>query len=147
MIAVIPVYTNPITKKRYHFSDSPKLLKTLKFMQENGGSVVLHGYTHQFRGSETGEGFEFWDVEHQMPIYHGPADEVVQRTAEDFEHQADYEAYMDENKKFEREYIESRLTRGVQELANYKIYPLAFEAPHYTMSQHGYDVVSDMFST
>jgi uncharacterized protein YdaL len=147
MVATIPVYTDPDTGRVYHFEDSPKVLEALRYMQDNGGSVVLHGYTHQFRGSETGEGFEFWDVEHQMPIYHGPADEVVQRTAEDFENQADYETYMDENKKFEREYIESRLTRGVQELANYKIYPLAFEAPHYTMSQHGYDVVSDMFST
>lgn len=147
MVATIPVYTDPDTGRVYHFEDSPKVLEALRYMQDNGGSVVLHGYTHQFRGSETGEGFEFWDVEHQMPIYHGPADEVVQRTAEDFENPADYEAYMDDNKKFEREYIESRLTRGVQELANYKIYPLAFEAPHYTMSQNGYDVVSDMFST
>ena len=39
------------------------------------------------------------------------------------------------------------MTKGIQELANYGIYPLAFEAPHYTMSQHGYKVIAEHFST
>ena len=147
MIAVIPVYTNPITKKRYHFSDSPKLLKTLKFMQENGGSIVLHGYTHQFRLSETGEGFEFWDVEHNMPIYHNQDDEVIVKTRDDFQSDEQYEQYVADQKSFERKYIEERLTNGIEELANYGLYPLAFEAPHYTMSQNGYEVVADYFTT
>lgn len=147
MIAVIPVYTDPITGRRYHFEDQREVLKVLKYMQDNGGSVVLHGYTHQFRDSETGEGFEFWDVENQMPIYHGPKDKVVQLSEDDFESEEKYEAHMSANRNFERQYIEERLTRGVQELANYGLYPLAFEAPHYTLSQHGYRVVSDFFST
>lgn len=147
MMAVIPVYTDPETGREYHFEDSPDVLEALRYMQDNGGSVVLHGYTHQFRESETGEGFEFWDVENQMPIYHEPEEEVVQRTEGDFENQEGYESYIAENLEFEREYIEERLTRGVQELSNYGIYPLAFEAPHYTMSQHGYEVTSDFFST
>ncbi|MBU9723309.1 MULTISPECIES: polysaccharide deacetylase family protein [Bacillaceae] len=147
MIAVIPVYTNPETKKQYHFSDSPKLLKALKFMQDNGGSIVLHGYTHQFRLSETGEGFEFWDVENNMPIYHGQDDEVVVKTEEDFSSIGEYEEYLSDQKAYERDYIEERITRGIEELANYGLYALAFEAPHYTMSQHGYQVVSEYFTT
>lgn len=147
LIAVIPVYTNSETGKDYHFGDSPEVLDALRYMQANGGSVVLHGYTHQFRESETGEGFEFWDVEHQSPIYHGPEEDFTLLSPEDFQNQEDYDAYMEANKQVERTYIEDRLTRGVQELTNYGIYPLAFEAPHYTMSQHGYTVVSDMFST
>lgn len=147
MIAVIPVYTNPETKKQYHFSDSPKLLKVLKYMQDHGGSIVLHGYTHQFRLSETGEGFEFWDVEHNMPIYHGPDEEVIFKTVEDFDHVTDYEAYLEEQKAFERAYIEERLIKGIEELTNYGLYPLAFEAPHYTMSQQGYQVTSNYFTT
>ncbi|QQK81435.1 DUF2334 domain-containing protein [Salicibibacter cibi] len=35
----------------------------------------------------------------------------------------------------------------MQELANYGLYPLAFEPPHYTMSQHGLEVTSEFFST
>ncbi len=147
MVAVIPVYTNPETKKEYHFSDFPELLEVLKYIQNNGGSIVLHGYTHQFRLSETGEGFEFWDVENNMPIYQGPDEEIVRMEREDFQSDYEYEQHLSAKKAYERDYIEKRLTRGIQELANYGIYPLAFEAPHYTMSQHGYEVISHMFST
>src|SRR5699024_10990440 len=91
--------------------------------------------------------FEFWDVENQMPIYHGPEEEVVQLSVDDFESQEKYEAHQSANEEYERRYIENRLTRGVQELANYGLYPLAFEAPHYTMSQNGYQVASNIFST
>lgn len=147
MIAVTPVYTDPESGRRFHFENHREVLDVLRYMQANGGSVVLHGYTHQFRGSETGEGFEFWDVENEMPIYHGPDEEVVKLSAADFQTEEEYEAFMSENKTYERQYIEERLTRGVQELVNYGLYPLAFEAPHYTMSQHGYEVTSEYFST
>lgn len=147
MIAVIPVYTHPETGRRYHFEDYREVLDVLRYMQDNGGSVVMHGYTHQFRDSETGEGFEFWDVENEMPIYHGPDEEVEKLTLEDFQNEEEYQAYLTEKKAIEREYIKERLIRGVQELVNYGLYPLAFEAPHYTMSQNGYQVVSEFFST
>lgn len=147
MMAVIPVYTDPESGRKYHFEDHREILDILRYMQDNGGSVILHGYTHQFRQSETGEGFEFWDVENEMPIYHGPEDEVVERTRNDFETEEEYEKFLSKSKAYERDYIEERLTRGVQELVNYGLYPLAFEAPHYTLSQNGYEVVSDHFST
>ncbi|QQK81434.1 DUF2334 domain-containing protein [Salicibibacter cibi] len=111
MIAVIPVYLHPETGEEIHFDDMPEVLEALKYMQDNGGSVVLHGYTHQFRLSETGEGFEFWDVENDMPIYHGPNDNVEQLEEDDFDKQEDYVAYMADNKAFERAYVEDRLTR------------------------------------
>nr|WP_255437487.1 polysaccharide deacetylase family protein [Thalassobacillus sp. CUG 92003] len=147
MVAVVPVYTNPETGEEHHLSDSPELLKTLKYMQNNGGSMVLHGYTHQFRQSETGEGFEFWDVEHDMPIYHGPDETVETKTIDDFDSPKAYEQHVSEQLDYERSYIEGKVTKGVQELTNYGLHPLAFEAPHYTMSQNGYDVLSDYFST
>ena len=147
MVAVIPVYTNPETGEQHHFSDSPKLLNILKDIQNRGASIILHGYTHQFRLSETGEGFEFWDVEYNMPIYHAPDEEFVMKSREEFASDAEYAQYMEQLRQFERTYIEQRLTRGIQELANYGLYPLAFEAPHYTMSQHGYEIVSRFFTT
>ena len=147
MMAVIPVYTNPETGKEYHFSDSPKLLKVLKNAQKNGGSIVLHGYTHQFRLTETGEGFEFWDVENNTPIYSEADGVFTMKTEADFTDLATYERYIVELKQYESAYIRTKVTRGIQELANYGLYPLAFEAPHYTMSQHGYEILSEYFST
>lgn len=147
MVAVIPVYTNPDTKKEYHFSDSPQLLKALKYMQNNGGSIVLHGYTHQFRASETGEGFEFWDVDNNMPIYHKANEDIVKKTRRDFASDAEYEEFRKSQLEFETRYIEDKIQRGIDELVNYGLFPLAFEAPHYTMSQNGYNVLSNHFST
>ena len=147
MVAVIPVYTNPDTEKEYHFSDSPNLLKALKYMQNNGGSIVLHGYTHQFNAKETGEGFEFWDVNNNMPIYHRANEDAVKKTRRDFATDAEYEAFRKRQLEFERDYIEEKIQRGIDELVNYGLFPLAFEAPHYTMSQNGYNVLSDYFST
>lgn len=37
-------------------------------MQDDGAAIIMHGYTHQFYDSETGEGFEFWDVKTDQPI-------------------------------------------------------------------------------
>ncbi|WP_167578718.1 polysaccharide deacetylase family protein [Jeotgalibacillus proteolyticus] len=147
MIAVIPVYTSPQTGEKHYFSDSPALLKVLKQMQKDGASIVLHGYTHQYRSSETGEGFEFWDVENNLPVYASSDEEFNLKEKSEFKTAEEYEKYMDGLKQFEREYIQTKLTRGIQELVNYGLHPLAFEAPHYTMSQNGYQVVSDYFST
>ncbi|WP_182199717.1 polysaccharide deacetylase family protein [Paraliobacillus salinarum] len=147
MVAVIPVYIHPKTKEKHYLSDSEDLLETLKFVQNNGGSIVMHGYTHQFRDSETGEGFEFWDVEHNMPIYHRANEQPVKQTRADFSSEADYQSYLSEKKQIESNYIENKLTKGIHELANYGLYPLAFEAPHYTMSQNGYQITSTFFST
>ncbi|WP_240373981.1 polysaccharide deacetylase family protein [Bacillus piscicola] len=147
MIAVIPVYTNPVTGEEHHFSDTPKLLKILKEMQKEGASIVLHGYTHQYRTSETGEGFEFWDVDNNRPVYTSADQTLEMKEKEDFSSVTLYEEYVDGLKRFEREYTESKIERGIEELVNYGLYPLAFEAPHYTMSQHGYQIVSQYFST
>ena len=147
MVAVIPIYTNPITDRRYTFADSPKLLKVLRQIQRDGGSIVLHGYTHQFRASETGEGFEFWDVENNSPIYAPAEREITLKTEQDFPSQKAYDIYIDDLQAFEKSYTEAKINDGIDELTKYGLYPLAFEAPHYTMSQHGYQILADYFST
>ncbi|MBB6443958.1 DUF2334 domain-containing protein [Bacillus benzoevorans] len=147
MVAVIPTYTNPDTGKESRFSDSPELLKVLKQIQKDGGSIVLHGYTHQFRSSETGEGFEFWDVENNTPIYSSADKKFQMRKENDFASKEDYFSYINELQKFETKYIETKVTKGIEELSQYGLYPIAYEAPHYTMSQNGYKIVSKHFST
>lgn len=144
-LVVIPVYTNPETLEQVHLRERPDLVAVLRELQRRGGSVVLHGYTHQYRSSETGEGFEFWDVERNTPIYF-PADAVGEvKPLSAFASLAEYQAYMERLRAFERHYVRSRIERGVQELEALGLTPLAFEAPHYTMSQQGYAVVSEYF--
>ncbi|MBM7702396.1 polysaccharide deacetylase family protein [Metabacillus iocasae] len=147
MITVIPVYQNPKTKVQYHMLDSPKVVKALKYMQENGASIVLHGYTHQYRDHETGEGFEFWDVDNNAPIF-APKDQnnKVKREA-DFATFKEYQEYVKKGKAYEKKYMTTKITKGVQELNAHDLISLAFEAPHYTMSQNGYSILSNHFST
>lgn len=143
MVAVIPVYTDG--DRTIHFSDSKELTETLRYMQKNGASILLHGYRHQYRSSETGEGFEFWDVENNRPIYQA-ADEPA-KLLEDFPSKEAYEQFVKAGEAFEAAYIEDAVLKGVQELVAHRIYPLAFEAPHYTMSQNGYQILSQYFTT
>ncbi|WP_060679311.1 DUF2334 domain-containing protein [Virgibacillus halodenitrificans] len=143
MVAVIPVYM--MNGKTVHLSDSPELVKTLKYMQNNGASIVLHGYKHQYRDSETGEGFEFWDVEYDRPIYQPATEKAFLR--KDYPSEKKYESFIEEGKEFEKTYIKNALRNGVAELVAHGLYPLAFEAPHYAMSQQGYNVISEYFSS
>ncbi|MBI1752793.1 MAG: polysaccharide deacetylase family protein [Acidobacteria bacterium] len=142
MAGVIPTYRNPETGRLKQLSEAPGLVKALRFMQENGASIILHGHTHQYRNSETGEGFEFWDVESDRPVYQDP-DEPSNRpvSAEDLPE------WLAKGKAYEQAYVRSRVRQGVRALAAQRLYPLAFEAPHYAMSQAGYRCLSEFFST
>lgn len=122
MANVIPVYKDVKNGKIYHLKDYPELVKVLKYMQDNGCSIVMHGYTHQYRDSETGEGFEFWDSEYDAPL-------------------------KNPNGISETEYIKMKLESGIEELVTHGLYPMAFVAPHYAISQNGYKIVSEYFST
>ncbi|MCZ2256962.1 polysaccharide deacetylase family protein [Sporosarcina sp. G11-34] len=145
MITVIPVYYNPQTGEEIHLSDSRKLVKVLRKMQDNGASIVMHGYYHQYRDAETGEGFEYWDVNNDRPIYQAKDEKVLFRS--DFETNEEYDAHIKNGLEFESGYIKSTITKGVSELVEERLYPLAFEAPHYTMSQSGYKELSTYFTT
>ncbi|WP_329767545.1 polysaccharide deacetylase family protein [Bacillus nitratireducens] len=145
MITVIPVYKDPDTGKTVHLKDNSELVDVLRFMQDNGGSIVMHGYTHQFYDSETGEGFEFWDVKTDQPIRQ-PNHEKP-KAKEDFQSTEDYNKYIENGKAFEEKYTKDHIEKGITELVEAKLYPVAFEAPHYTMSQKGYEILSQYFST
>lgn len=119
MIALIPAYKDPKTGYVTLMSENQEFINTIKYMQDRGGSVVLHGYTHQaFGGEPTGEGYEFWDGIKNRPLQ------------------------IDMNK-----WIHERIGIGIKECVKNGIYPLAFEAPHYAMSQEGYIILKRYFST
>ncbi len=146
VIALVPVYTNAETLRQHHLSDSPQLVQVLKHLQERGASIVLHGYTHQYRVSETGEGFEFWDVVNNTPIWGPSDDESPLKKRYDFASEAEYIQFMQERVQFEESYIRTRVEKGIHELVQLGLYPIAFEAPHYTMSITGYEILSDYFN-
>lgn len=89
----------------------------------------MHGYSHQYHAIETGEGFEFWNVNDNTPILAPPDDTKPI------------------GESFESEYINNRITTGILELTSVGLYPLAFEPPHYVMSLEGYEILSHYFST
>ncbi|WP_167746928.1 polysaccharide deacetylase family protein [Cohnella luojiensis] len=117
MVAVIPVYVNPKSGEHIQMGQRPEFVRTLKYMADHGASIIMHGYTHQYRMSETGEGFEFWDSIQDTPVDN------------------------------EEKYTLDKLDRGIAVLLNNGIIPVAFEPPHYTMSQDGYRLLSRYFST
>ncbi|HDN2456069.1 TPA: polysaccharide deacetylase family protein, partial [Clostridioides difficile] len=118
-IALISAYVNPKNHKVITLSESPEIVKAIKYMQDKGGTVILHGYTHQYKKEEvSGEGYEFWD---------GKKDEPLK-----------------ENMKI---FVKDRVLNGLRVCIENGIYPLAFEAPHYAMESEGYKELKKYFST
>lgn len=115
-IGVIPVGVTGDDKWVY-LHERPKLVKVLKEAQEAGASIIMHGYTHQNKYSpKTGEGYEFWNARDDKPM-------------------EDDEAFTSE-----------RLEAGIAELIRCGLIPVAFEPPHYAMSETGYKVLSRYFN-
>ncbi|MFD1172681.1 DUF2334 domain-containing protein [Oceanobacillus picturae] len=130
LASISPVYINPETEEIYTLSDTPDVVKVLQGMQENGASFVLHGYADQYGEEETGSGFEFWDKEANKPL------EEHKKTA-----------YSGTESFIKHATLREKLEAGIQELVDYKLLPIAFEAPHYAMSQQGYETIAEYFST
>lgn len=70
-VAVYPLYLGPVNqhpRERIPLKDRPQVVDALKYMLSVGGTLVLHGYTHQLgdkrnpNNGESGEDFEFYRV-------------------------------------------------------------------------------------
>ena len=117
LISVVPFYVNPGEGVRVSLSDKPEIVDALKYMVQNGGTIVEHGITHQYKGI-TASDFEFWDESTNKPIKNETA-----------------------------EGISRKLETGIQEFMKNGLYPLAWETPHYTASLLMYRTVANYFST
>ncbi|MEQ6378212.1 DUF2334 domain-containing protein [Bacillaceae bacterium S4-13-56] len=146
LIAVIPVYTSPEINGEIHYKDKPEMVEVLKYLQDHGGTIILHGYSHKYRDTETGEGFEFWDVKNNHPIYNPFSQNFNLKERNDFDTYDEFQQYKEDLQKYEKNYTESKIEKGIQELVDLGLYPLGFEPPHYTMSQNGYKILSQYFS-
>ena len=117
LVGVVPFYVNPQENIRVSLSERPELVDALKYMVQNGGSIVMHGTTHQYKGVSTDDG-EFWDANNAKPI--------PNENAEDF------------RKKIEL---------GIDEFVKNGLHPIAWETPHYMASVTFLEVISKFFST
>jgi uncharacterized protein YdaL len=115
-IALIPIFRNPTRHVELYLSDQPDVVEAVRYMVRQGGQVVLHGVTHQLYG-ESGDDFEFWDTLGGKATPDGdPAS------------------------------LNRKLEAGLEECFRARLYPVAWETPHYTASLGHYRVFSRVFS-
>lgn len=117
LVGVIPFYVSPGEGIRVSLSDKPEVVDALKYMVQNGGTIVMHGVTHQYKGV-TAMDFEFWDESTNQPI-RGETVDGIRR----------------------------KLETGIQECMRNGLYPLIWETPHYTASFRLYETVAGYFGS
>ncbi|WP_342500635.1 DUF2334 domain-containing protein [Bacillus sp. FSL K6-4563] len=147
-IAVTPVWIDRATGDEVTLSDRLKLVNVLKQLQENGASIILHGFSRTYRTEESGQGFEFWDAKYDQPITtNDPKNAEKKQSKSQFPNEKDFHTYTKLNQQQEVAYTEEKLTKGIELLARQGLYPLAFEVPHDAISQKGYEVISKHVSS
>jgi uncharacterized protein YdaL len=113
----VPAYINPHERIELRLSDRPAVVNMLKKYVAHGGTPVLHGFTHQYRGVTTDD-YEFWDDLGDRPV------------------RGDSEAF-----------VSRRLEEAIRESMSDGIYPVTWETPHYAASALDYRVMRRFFST
>ena len=116
-ISLIPFFKDPDNQYERTLSENPELSDAIKFAVKKGGTIVLHGSTHQWRGV-TGDDYEFWDDIAGKPIPNESSD-----------------------------WIDQRLKDAIEECAKNGIYPLSWETPHYSASKNAYRTISKYFNS
>jgi len=114
-IAVIPIFRDPPKGIEVRLSDRPEVVDAIQSMIARGGAPVLHGVTHQYRGTSADD-YEFWDALSNRPVP-GDSGEAVLR----------------------------KLGLGLGELFSANIFPVAFETPHYAASETVYRALKPVF--
>jgi uncharacterized protein YdaL len=115
-IAVIPIFRNPNKGFEVYLSDRQSVVEAIHYMIARGGTPVLHGVTHQYRGA-SGDDYEFWDDIGNRPISRDSARLVL-----------------------------DRLHQGLAECFASGIFPIAFETPHYGASETDYQAMKQVFT-
>lgn len=115
-VALIPIYKNPSRRVEIYLSDRPQVVEALKYMVSRGGSIVLHGITHQLHGN-TSDDFEFWDT-------------LTDKPSRDISDKA----------------LAQKLELGMDECFRSGLFPITWETPHYTASISHYRSLQSFFS-
>lgn len=135
-VAVIPLYLDPSgaynggVPASTPLSGASGVVNALKYMQARGGTILMHGYTHQYSSvanpysGVSADDFEFYRAHisaDDYVVYDGPPAEDTRAWAHD------------------------RLTRGLAEFSRAGFAPDIFEFPHYAGSAVDYQVVQQQF--
>lgn len=135
-VAVIPVYTDPngvynngvpVTTP---LRNARQVVSALRYMQSRGGTLLMHGYTHQYANVDnpysgaSADDFEFYRS-------HISADNYVIYDAPPAEDSAAW--------------TNGRIDAGLLEFARAGFAPTIFEFPHYAGSAVDYQVVQQRF--
>lgn len=95
-VALIPFYRDPLgvenggRPRELHIQQAPQVVSALKYMTTKGGSIVLHGYTHQYASAMnpydavSADDFEFYRAHIDAAdyvVYDGPVAEDSQAWA------------------------------------------------------------------
>jgi uncharacterized protein YdaL len=137
-VAVYPYYVDPNgyynngVAQYIHLKQSPSVISALKYMKTKGGTLIMHGYTHQ---------------------YSNIADPYSGVSADDFEFylshidSANYVIYDTPPPVDSATWAQGRIQSGFQEFANAGLQsPTVFEPPHYAASAIDYQVFNSMFT-
>lgn len=137
-VAVIPYYLDPNgyynngIPVSTHLYQSKGVVNALKYMQSKGGTLIMHGYTHQ---------------------YSNIANPYSGVSADDFEF---YRAHIDANNyvvfdtpvaEDSGSWAQGRITSGIKEFTKAGFFaPTVFEPPHYAASALDYQVFHSQFA-
>lgn len=102
--------------------DSPAMISTLSRVQQHGGVLILHGYTHQYSNlpnpysAASTDDYEYWDYLNNAPL---PLDSI--------------------------EWASERITTAMALLQKAGFQAVAWETPHYQASPNTYQAVGSSF--
>lgn len=117
IIALVPEYIGTYSPTPLSLSSRPQLVEALQYAVSKGGTISLHGYTHQYTGDSTID-YEFWDGKTNGPL-----------------------------KEDTPLYLEDRLEKALDECFKCRIYPLLWTTPHYVASTDDYRSLARHCST
>ncbi|MDQ7825613.1 MAG: polysaccharide deacetylase family protein [Candidatus Eremiobacteraeota bacterium] len=117
IISLVPLFIDPDTGHEIPLTNRLRLVRALRYAATRGGSMALHGCTHQYKG-KTAIDSEFWDGNRGTPV------------------EEDSTAF-----------VEKRLTRALNECFTCNLYPLLWETPQYVASTVDYGIIARHFST
>jgi uncharacterized protein YdaL len=144
---VIPLYKDPLgyytgtnctagvkcgPAENVRLNQSPDVVSALKYMITKGGTLVDHGYTHQFDGGinpyneVTGDDFEFY------------------RVTENADHTLTYSGPVPGDST---SWANGRLNSARQLFTQVQLTPTIFEFPHYAASAVDYQVAKAQYTT
>ena len=136
-VCVIPEYHDPFgvynqgVPLSVKLSEAPDVVAAIHYMKSRGGSIVMHGFTHQYDtianpyNGVTGEDYEFYRIEldqENNQKYLGPVPEDSATWARD------------------------RVLRGLSELTSLHLTSVAWNTPHYLASVVDYGVFGELFA-